>query len=50
MYLDKDLPFQQPIPGGNGLVARLKNAWRSWTLVDTRNYIVVSITRPLVYC
>jgi hypothetical protein len=42
MYLDGDLPLQQAAQGAEGVVGRIKNAWRSWSLVDTRNYIVVS--------
>jgi hypothetical protein len=42
MYLDKELPFQQRTPGV-GLLARVKNTWKSWSIIDTRNYIVVSL-------
>lgn len=40
MYLDRELPFQQSAPGG--FLGRIKSAWNSWTLVDTRNYVIVS--------
>lgn len=38
-YLDGDLPLQGPSSGG--LMDRIKKTWNSWTLVDTRNFIVV---------
>lgn len=47
MYLDGDLPLQQAAQGAEGVVGRIKNAWRSWSLVDTRNYIVVSYKSPV---
>jgi len=42
MYLDKDLPLQRSIPGDDRLISRVADAWRSWSIINTRNFIVVS--------